>query len=219
MKLIAEQVEDIKYLTEEVGPDKAKTYYIEGIFLQANKKNRNGRMYPKDILQREVARYTVNYIVPNRAFGELGHPDSPTINLDRVSHVVKNLKEDGDNYFGRAKILDTPYGKIVKNFIDEGVKLGVSSRGLGSLKSVGGTNMVQDDFFLASAADIVADPSAPDAFVQGIMEGKEWILEGTGWKEIDYNAAKKAIEEAAQKDLEAIKIKVFEDFINKLELV
>ena len=171
MLLIQEEIEEVQYLTEDA-VDGKRSYIIEGVFLQAEKKNRNGRMYPRDLLSREVARYNVNYVQQNRAFGELGHPDSPTINLDRVSHMIKSLTPDGSNFIGRAKILDTPYGKIVKNLIDEGARLGVSSRGLGSLRAQNGVQMVQDDFYLATAADIVADPSAPDAFVRGIMEGK-----------------------------------------------
>lgn len=215
MKLITEEVEEVRYLTEEASDGK-KNYMIEGVFLQANKKNRNGRIYPKEILQREAARYVSNYVNQKRAFGELGHPDTPTINLDRVSHMIQSLKEDGDNFIGKAKILDTPYGKIVKNLIDEGAKLGVSSRGLGSLKTHSGINMVQDDFYLATAADIVADPSAPDAFVRGIREGKEWILESGVFKEIDVEKAQKMLNEASKKDYEEIKLRLFEKFLTKL---
>lgn len=215
MKLITETIEDIHYLTEET-KDGKKSYVIEGVFLQTNKKNRNGRVYPREIMEREVARYNSNYIAQNRAFGELGHPDTPTINLDRVSHMIQSLKPDGDNYMGRAKILDTPYGKIVKNLIDEGAKFGVSSRGLGTLKTHQGTNMVQDDFYLATAADIVADPSAPDAFVRGICEGKEWILEGGAFKEIDMEKAKKELTEASRVDYENVKLRLFEKFLTKL---
>lgn len=216
MKLIKEEIETAKYLIEEAADGK-KHYFIEGIFLQAEKKNRNGRVYPKEILQREVARYTSNYIAQNRAFGELGHPDTPTINLDRVSHMITNLKEEGANYVGKAKILDTPYGKIVKSLIDEGAKLGVSSRGLGSLRQRGDVNMVQDDFYLATAADIVADPSAPDAFVRGIMESKEWILENGQFKEVDVERARKTLGEASRDDYENIKLRLFEKFISKLQ--
>lgn len=215
MKLIKEVYEEVRYLTEENSTGQ-RDHFIEGVFLQAEKQNRNGRLYPMDILQREVARYNANYIMQNRAFGELGHPDTPTINLDRVSHMIKDLRQEGTNYVGKAKILDTPYGKIVKNLIDEGARLGVSSRGLGSLKARNGVNMVQDDFYLATAADIVADPSAPDAFVRGIMEGKEWILENGHWKEVDYDRAKKALNEAHRKDLEEVKLRVFKNFISKL---
>lgn len=174
MKLIKEHVEEVKLVVEEkLG--KGKEYFIEGVFLQSNLKNRNGRVYPKEIMAKEVNRYNEEYIKKNRAFGELGHPDSPSINLDRAAILIKSLRQEGDNWIGKAKVMDTPYGKIVKNFIDEGAQLGVSSRGLGSLKAINGTNMVQDDFMLATAADVVADPSAPDAFVNGIMENAEWI--------------------------------------------
>ena len=174
MRLICEQLEDVEFICE--ASTKGKDYFIEGVFMQANVKNRNGRLYPKEILQKEAKRYEQNYIKQNRAFGELGHPEGPTVNLERVSHMIQELKEDGNNFIGRAKIMDTPYGKIVKNLIDEGARLGVSSRGMGSLKPMGrNCSQVQDDFYLATAADIVADPSAPNAFVEGIMEGKEWV--------------------------------------------
>lgn len=175
MKLIAEVVERVKPLVEATG-DGQKSYMIEGVFLQADLKNRNGRVYPMSILQREVQRYNTEYVAENRALGELGHPDSPHINLDRVSHMIVSLQADGTDFIGRAKIMDTPYGKIVKSFIDEGVKFGVSSRGVGSLKrGPNGEDMVDEDYFLATAADIVADPSAPEAFVQGLREHKEWV--------------------------------------------
>jgi hypothetical protein len=175
MKLIKEHTEEVKYLVEEkLG--KGKEYFIEGVFLQSNLKNRNGRVYPTEILDKEVKRYNEEYVTKNRAFGELGHPDSPTINLDRVSHMIKSLRREGDNFIGKAKIMDTPYGKIVKSLIDEGATLGVSSRGMGSLAQKGGVSMVQNDFTLATAADIVADPSAPNAFVEGVMESKEWVM-------------------------------------------
>lgn len=176
MKLICEQNENIivEAVTEGSGP--GKSYFIQGIFLQANLQNRNGRVYPLDILEREVARYHQAYVSQKRALGELGHPDGPQLNLDKVSHLITELYRDGNNFIGKAKILDTPNGKIVQNLMDAGVKLGVSSRGMGSLKENGaGIQEVQDDFYLATAADIVADPSAPSAFVQGIMEGKEWV--------------------------------------------
>ena len=174
MKLICEELNDVEFICET--SKTGKNYYIEGIFMQANVKNRNGRVYPKEILQKETKRYEQNYIKQNRAFGELGHPDGPTVNLERVSHMITELTEDGNNFKGRAKIMDTPYGKIVKNLIDEGARLGVSSRGMGSLKPMGrNIQQVQDDFYLATAADIVADPSAPNAFVEGVMEGKEWV--------------------------------------------
>lgn len=184
--------------------------------MQAEQKNRNGRVYPREVLSREVDRYNQNYVQKNRAFGELGHPDSPTINLDRVSHMITSLKPDGNNFIGKAKILDTPNGRIVKSLLDGGASLGVSTRGVGSLKETSGYKLVQDDFHLATAADIVADPSAPDAFVQGIMEGKEWILDNTGWKEIDYDMAKKQLQEASRADIEAVSLRVFENFMSKL---
>ena len=215
MKLIKEEIEQVRYLTEE-SVDGKKNYIIEGIFLQAERKNRNGRVYPREILAREVARYNQNYIQQKRAFGELGHPDSPTINLDRVSHMITSLTPDGANFVGKAKILDTPYGKIVKSLIDEGAQLGVSSRGLGSLRTQNGTHMVQDDFHLATAADIVADPSAPDAFVRGIMEGKEWIFQNGSFKEIDYDRTKKALNEATKADYEEVKLRAFNKFMSKL---
>ena len=175
MKLISEEATNVEFLTEATKSG-GKNYFIEGIFMQANKKNRNGRIYPTEILQKEAKRYTTEFIKKKRAFGELGHPDGPTVNLERVSHMIEELEEVDQNFMGRAKILDTPYGKIVKSLIDEGAQLGVSSRGMGSLKSgKDGISEVQGDFYLATAADIVADPSAPDAFVAGIMEGAEWI--------------------------------------------
>ena len=174
MKLITENIEDVEYITEET-KDGKKNYTIRGIFMQADVKNRNGRIYPMDILQKEVSKYNKNFIKEKRAFGELGHPEGPTVNLERVSHMITKLHPDGKNFIGEAKIMNTPMGKIVKNLIDEGAKLGVSSRGMGSLDQKNGTNYVRDDFYLATAADIVADPSAPNAFVEGIMEGKEWV--------------------------------------------
>ncbi len=172
VKLIAEAVEEVEYITEEKEGG-GKNYKIRGIFMQADIKNRNGRIYPMEVLDEEVRKYNKNFIVQKRAFGELGHPDGPTVNLERVSHMITSLKPDGKNFIGEAKIMDTPMGKIVKNLMDEGAKLGVSSRGMGSLRQKGGANVVSDDFYLATAADIVADPSAPNAFVEGIMEGKE----------------------------------------------
>ena len=192
--------------------------YIEGVFLQGNIKNRNGRMYPMETLQREVARYNESNITSGRALGELGHPDGPTVNLDRVSHKIVSLKESGSNFIGRAKILDTPMGSIASSLIKEGVKLGVSSRGIGSLKPTKeGFNVVGDDFMLATAADIVADPSAPDAFVEGIMEGKEWIWEGNSFREQLASETKNKIESlATQKRLEEHKLSLFNEFINSL---
>ena len=174
VKLISEAVEEVEYITEEKESG-GKNYKIRGIFMQADIKNRNGRVYPMEVLDEEVRKYNKNFIQQNRAFGELGHPDGPTVNLERVSHMITSLKPDGKNFIGEAKIMDTPMGEIVKNLMDEGAKLGVSSRGMGSLKQRGGANVVSDDFYLATAADIVADPSAPNAFVEGIMEGKEWV--------------------------------------------
>ena len=174
VKLFLEAVEDVEYITE-VRKDGDKSYKIKGIFLQADIKNRNGRIYPMEILAKEVNKYNRNFIRENRAYGELGHPDGPTVNLERVSHITTSLVPDGKNFIGEAKIMDTPMGKIVKNLMDEGCKLGVSSRGMGSLQQRNGANYVKDDFYLATAADIVADPSAPNAFVEGVMEGKEWV--------------------------------------------
>ena len=174
LKLFSEQVENVEYITEEKdGGD--KNYKIRGVFMQADVKNRNGRVYPMEVLEKEVAKYNKNFVNEKRAFGELGHPDGPTVNLERVSHMITKLYPDGKNFMGEAKILGTPMGNIVKNLMDEGAKLGVSSRGMGSLDSKNGANYVRDDFYLATAADIVADPSAPNAFVEGIMEGKEWV--------------------------------------------
>ena len=174
VKLFSEAVEEVEYITEASENGK-KNYKIKGVYLQADIKNRNGRVYPMEILQKEVSKYNKNFIQQKRAFGELGHPDGPTVNLERVSHITTSLTPDGKNFLGEAKIMDTPMGKIVQNLMDEGCKLGVSSRGMGSLQQKGGTNYVKDDFYLATAADIVADPSAPNAFVEGVMEGKEWV--------------------------------------------
>ena len=215
MRLICEQLENVEFICEGAG--KAKNYFIEGVFMQANVKNRNGRLYPKAILQKEVKRYTDKFINTKRAFGELGHPDGPTVNLERVSHMITELVEDGANFVGRAKIMDTPYGKIVKNLIDEGAKLGVSSRGMGSLKPVqDGLQEVQSDFYLATAADIVADPSAPDAFVSGIMEGKEWIWDNGLLKEKEIVEYQKQIERATEISRNKVRIEAFENFITKL---
>lgn len=214
MKLIAELTEEVNYLIEEKEKGK-KDYYIEGIFLQGSIQNRNGRVYPTGVLEKEVGRYNEEYIQKNRAYGELGHPQGPSINLERVSHMIKSLKREGNNFVGRAKIMDTPYGNIVKNLMAEGAQLGVSSRGMGSLKvNKEGVNEVQDDFFLATAADIVADPSAPDAFVQGIMEGVEWVWDNGILKAQKIEEMKNIIQKTSRGDLEATKIKVFEDFMN-----
>ena len=176
MRLISEELAEVEFITEELNEDTGKkSYKIKGVFMQSDVKNRNGRIYPQQILAKEVAKYNKNFIKEKRAFGELGHPDGPTVNLERVSHMITDLYPDGKNFIGEAKIMATPMGEIVKNLMDEGAKLGVSSRGMGSLQSRGGTNYVKDDFYLATAADIVADPSAPNAFVEGIMEGKEWV--------------------------------------------
>jgi len=217
MKLIREEIESVEFITEKLKNGK-QNLYIEGIFLQGNIKNRNGRMYPMETLQREVARYNESNITSGRALGELGHPDGPTVNLDRVSHKITSLKESGSNFIGRAKILDTPMGSIASSLIKEGVKLGVSSRGIGSLKPTReGFNVVGDDFMLATAADIVADPSAPDAFVEGIMEGKEWIWEGNSFREQRAAETKNKIESlVTQKRLEEHKLSLFNEFINSL---
>ena len=216
MKLICEVNENVNYLTEEKD-DGAKNYFIEGIFMQGDVKNRNGRVYPSEVLARETKRYAKEYIDKKRAYGELGHPQGPTINLERVSHMITELKQDGKNFVGKAKIMcETPYGKIVKSLMDEGAQLGVSSRGMGSLKEKGGAAEVQKDFYLATAADIVADPSAPEAFVSGIMEGKEWIWDNGVIRESDISNYEKAITTASKEDLEAAKLKVFENFLSKL---
>jgi hypothetical protein len=214
MKLISEEVQHAEYLIEE--NNGKKDYKIRGVFLQSDIKNRNGRVYPREILVREVNRYNKEFINKNRAFGELGHPDGPTVNLERVSHMVKKLYPDGKDFIGEAKIMDTPYGKIVKGLIDEGAQLGVSSRGMGSLIQRNGVNYVKDDFYLATAADIVADPSAPDAFVEGIMESKEWVWDNGVLKEKDIESWKNQIRTARQRALEEAKLKVFESFLKKL---
>ena len=214
MRLIAEELTDDKFLTEE--KEGKKNYFIEGIFLQAELKNRNGRMYPQKTLAREVAKYDESYIKSGRALGELGHPDGPSINLDRVSHKIESLKEDGNNFIGRAKILDTPNGKIAKSLLDEGVRLGVSSRGMGSLKKEYNCNVVQDDFMLATAADIVADPSAPDAFVNGIMEGKEWVWNNGILQESAVAEIKQEIDEATLINLQERKVSAFAAFLKSL---
>lgn len=212
--LITEEIQDVQYLIEGVGQN--KSYCIEGIFMQAETKNKNGRIYPRSILERETNRYVNNYVIKNRAFGELGHPENPGINLDKVSHMITDLRQEGNNFIGKAKILDTPNGKIVKNLLDAGAQLGVSTRGVGTVKFVNGTNVVNDDFFLATAADIVADPSAPEAFVRSIMEESQWILDAGVWKEVDYEAAKKSLKEASLRDYEYRGLKLFEDFMSKI---
>ena len=216
MRLIAEQITKAEFILED-RKGGGKNYFIEGVFLQAELKNKNGRMYPFKTLQREVAKYDENFITKGRALGELGHPEGPSINLDRVSHKIESLREDGNNFIGRAKILDTPNGKIAKSLLDEGVSLGVSSRGMGSLRKEDGCNIVEDDFMLATAADIVADPSAPDAFVNGIMEGKEWVWEGGLLREQLAEKTKKSINTlVTQNRLEERKLSLFNDFLNNL---
>ena len=215
MKLITETIEDVQVLTEE--KNGKKDYKIKGVFMQADIKNRNGRIYPVETLAKEVRRYTKEFIEKKRAFGELGHPDGPTVNLERVSHMITSLKPEGKNFIGEAKVMDTPYGKIVKNLIDEGAVLGVSSRGMGSIQQQGGRNMVGKDFYLATAADIVADPSAPDAFVEGIMEGKEWVWDNGMLKSVTVEQYKSEIQKAKREELAEVKSKVFADFMSKLK--
>ena len=214
MKLIAEEVVDVKYLVEE--KNGKKEHYISGIFMQAEKKNRNGRVYPLEVLQKEAGRYIAEYVNKNRAYGELGHPDGPTINLERVSHMIKELRQEGNDFFGKAKIMDTPYGNIVKNLMIEGACLGVSTRGMGTLEEKNGVKYVKDDFYLATAADIVADPSAPDAFVRGIMENKEWVWENGIIKEVQIAQYKDTIKKSSKRDLEENMLRTFNDFLSKL---
>ncbi len=214
MKLIKEIHETVNYLVEDANGN--KTLHIEGPFLVAEKKNRNGRLYEAHTLRKEVDRYTEEYINKHRAFGELGHPETPSINLDRVSHMITSLKEEGNVWIGKAKILDTPMGLIARSLIEGGAQLGVSSRGMGSLKNVNGVNVVQPDFYLATAADIVADPSAPGAFVQGIMEGKEWMLVNGVWTEQDQSQAIQQIRKASRQEIEKVSLHIFENFMKKL---
>ena len=214
MKLISEEIQDAQYLVEETNGK--KSYKIKGVFLQSDIKNRNGRIYENDILTKEVDRYSKEFIDKKRAFGELGHPDGPTVNLERVSHMITSLKPEGKNFIGEAKIMDTPYGKIVKGLIDEGAQLGVSSRGMGSLVQKNGANYVGKDFYLATAADIVADPSAPDAFVEGIMENKEWIWDNGVIKAQDIEEYKEHIHQAKRLKLAEAKANVFKSFLEKL---
>tara|TARA_A100001234_G_scaffold68334_1_gene60106 strand:- start:18 stop:659 length:642 start_codon:yes stop_codon:yes gene_type:complete len=213
MKLITEQIEDVQVLTEE--KDGKKLLYIEGVFLQSELKNRNGRMYPFDVLNREVERYNEEYVKTKRALGELGHPDGPTVNLDRVSHRITSLRAEGNNFIGKAQILDTPMGNIARSLLGEGVQLGVSSRGMGSIQKQEDVNIVADDFMLTTAADIVADPSAPDAFVNGIMEGKEWVWENGILKEAKIDKYRRYMDES-RRDLEERTLKVFEHFLSNL---
>ena len=214
MKLITELTEDIKYIKENIGNGE-KTYFIEGVFMQSDVKNRNGRVYPTNILKKECGRYIKEYVEKGRAMGELNHPTGPTVNLDRVSHMIKTLHEDGKNVYGKAKVLDTPMGRIVKNLIDEGAQLGVSTRGMGSLRAKNGYQEVQEDFMLA-AIDIVADPSAPNAFVNGIMEGKEWVFENGMWTERDREQSVKLIKNSSKRDLQENIVKVFNNYFKKL---
>ena len=214
MKLITETIEDVQILTEE--RDGKKLLYIEGVFLQGAIKNRNGRMYPFEVLNREVERYNEEYVKTKRALGELGHPDGPTINLDRVSHRITDLRAEGNNFIGKAQILDTPMGNIAKSLLGEGVQLGVSSRGMGSIEKREDVAVVRDDFMLTTAADIVADPSAPDAFVNGIMEGKEWVWDNGILKEREVAKYQRYMDGASRSDMEARTLKVFEDFLGKL---
>ena len=212
MKLITETIENIEVLTEQNASGK-KDYKIKGVFMQADIKNRNGRVYPVQTLAKEVARYNEQFINKKRDFGELGHPDGPTVNLERVSHMITSLKPEGKNFVGEAKIMDTPYGKIVKNLIDEGAQLGVSSRGMGSIQG----STVGKDFYLATAADIVADPSAPDAFVEGIMEGKEWVWDNGVLKSMEVERYKEQVEKTKRAELAETKASIFNDFLTKLK--
>ena len=211
MKLITEQIENVQVITEGTGVD--KKLYIEGVFLQSELKNRNGRVYPFQVLEREVGRYNEEYVKTKRALGELGHPDGPTVNLDRVSHRITELRAEGNNFMGKAQILDTPMGKIAKSLLGEGVQLGVSSRGMGSIDKREDTAYVMDDFMLATAADIVADPSAPDAFVNGIMEGKEWVWDNGILKESKVAKYQRYVNEATRQNLEERTLQVFQNFL------
>jgi len=217
MKLIREEVQDIRFIVEEkVG--KKKDYFIEGIFLQADLKNKNGRMYPSEVMDKEVARYMEETVKNNRAFGELGHPDGPGINLHLVSHMITELRKEGSNYYGRAKILETPNGMIARGLLDGGANLGVSSRAIGTLKeNKDGVQIVQDDFTLSTAADIVADPSAPDAFVRGIMEGKEWVFVNGKFVEKHIDEVKRVIRKTSSKNLTEAKVRAFQNFLSKIK--
>ena len=217
MKLICEVQEQKLEFVTEAKEDGEKEYFIEGIFMQANIKNRNGRVYPVKTLQKEVARYNREYVAKNRAYGELGHPQGPVINLDRVSHMIKELKQDGNNFVGRAKIMGTPMGDIVKNLMREGATLGVSSRGMGTLKNnKKGVAEVQNDFLLATAGDIVADPSAPSAFVEGILEGVEWVQVNNAWVAREIEDIQKTISNTSKRNLEERKLEVFNRFLSRL---
>jgi hypothetical protein len=214
MKLIAEQIQEVEYIVEE--KDGGKDMKIRGIFMQADMKNRNGRVYPMGVLNKEVARYNKEFVAEGRAFGELGHPEGPTVNLDRVSHMITKLEADGKNFIGEAKLLSTPMGEIAKALIKDGGKLGVSSRGMGSLENRGGANYVKDDFYLATAADIVADPSAPQAFVEGIMEGKEWVWDNGLLKEVEIQNIKDEINEGVRAKQSNVSALAFAKFLSKL---
>jgi hypothetical protein len=216
MKLIKEVTESVKLVTEsKLG--KGKDYFIEGVFLQSAIKNRNGRMYPESVMDKEVARYMKEQVENNRAYGELGHPDNPQINLDRVSHLIVSLRKEGTNYIGKAKILETPMGQIARGLLDGGANLGVSSRALGSLVTNNeGVSIVQDDFMLSTAADIVADPSAPDAYVRGIMENKEWVFVDGKFVERHIEEVKHAIRKTSSQNLEEAKVRAFQDFLSKI---
>ena len=217
MKLISEFNDyGVQPVIVEENKDGKKDYFIEGIFMQSEIKNRNGRIYPKEVIQNEVKRYNKEFVQKDRAFGELGHPEGPTINLDKVSHLITKLEEDGNNFVGRAKILSTPNGQIVKNLIDDGAKLGVTSRGLGSLESKGNAQYVKDDFQLATAGDIVADPSAPEAFVEGIMEGVEWIYENGRLKAYDVDQMQKELKSARLNKLQETKLNLWKRFVESL---
>ena len=216
MFLISEQISDNVNLITETNKDGKKEQYIEGVFLQAGIKNRNGRIYPIETMKKEVNRYIKEFVNKKRAYGELGHPEGPTINLERVSHLITDLREDGKNFIGKAKILSTPMGNIVKGLLNDGAKLGVSSRGMGSVEQRGNAQYVQDDFMLATAADIVADPSAPDAFVEGIMEGVEWVQEGGVFKAKQIESWKSQIRQTKQRQLEEKKLEIFKNFLSKL---
>ena len=215
MKLITEKIEDARIVITE-GKNGKRNTFIEGVFLQAEICNRNGRMYPMRTMEREVQKYNENFVKTGRALGELGHPDGPTINLDRASHLITSLQREGNNFVGKARLLETPMGKIAKQLLDEGVKLCVSSRGLGSIKEENGVKIVGEDFMLATAADIVADPSAPDAFVNGIMEGKEWVWANGNIAESKIDEIKRRIDNAAQSQLEERKISAFSEFLKNL---
>ena len=214
MKLIAEQIQDVEYIVEE--KDGGKEMKIRGIFMQSDQKNRNGRVYPFEILNKEVKRYNKEFVAEGRAFGELGHPEGPTVNLDRVSHMITKLEADGKNFIGEAKLLSTPMGEIAKALIKDGGKLGVSSRGMGSLESKGGANYVKDDFYLATAADIVADPSAPQAFVEGIMEGKEWVWNNGLLQEVEVAEIKEGVERGVRERNAKVSALAFAKYLSKL---